>query len=189
LLTNQDDVLKQLSQYEIVVDEHVRDLLVVPADVEMYDHALVQSSHLILQDKASCFPAQILLDTDRPLRHLIDACSAPGNKTLQLAAGLASGAKLTAFERDRIRYNTLCRRVAQAGAADRIETRCADFRSCSPRDDQFADVDAVLIDPSCSGSGLSGYRVDAMLQNATMSEGDIQRLQSQQIELILHAMR
>jgi 16S rRNA C967 or C1407 C5-methylase (RsmB/RsmF family) len=55
-------------------------------------HDLYKQGHLILQDLASCFPAEVLLRTEaktqQPL-HVLDATAAPGNKTTHLSAILS----------------------------------------------------------------------------------------------------
>lgn len=61
-------------------DEHVPNLLTLPSDTDLHDHELVRSGTLVLQDKASCFPAEILVGQTSTYRggDVIDACAAPG---------------------------------------------------------------------------------------------------------------
>ena len=56
---------------------------------------------------------------------------------------------------------TLRRRVA-AAAATNVSVTCADFLTVDPRGAAYARVDAVLLDPSCSGSGMT-HRLDHAL--------------------------
>lgn len=49
------------------------------------DEALA-SGKIILQDKASCFPALVLNPPSNDDTHVIDATAAPGNKTSHLSA-------------------------------------------------------------------------------------------------------
>ena len=46
------------------------------------------------------------------------------------------------------------RRVDGAGLSGAIETRLQDFLEVDPADMRFARVTAILLDPSCSGSGI-----------------------------------
>ena len=94
------------------------------------------------QDKASCFPAHILLSTlhdgvnDPTLRYdIIDACAAPGNKTSH-AASLLAGAKgsavagdsnVFAFDKSTRRLALMERRMKEAGADKHVKCRAADF--------------------------------------------------------------
>ncbi|CAM9858495.1 unnamed protein product, partial [Ectocarpus sp. 13 AM-2016] len=153
-------------------------------------------------DKSSCFSAEALLGqeacaaagatrgagTEWRGGDVIDACAAPGNKTMHAAsllheqasaaaaasAALSGGgsagagkvtdrsstgkrAKVFAFDKDLRRLALMRRRVddsgASAGAA--IETRLQDFLEVDPADRRYSKkVTAILLDPSCSGSGI-----------------------------------
>lgn len=96
---------------------------------------------------------------------VIDACAAPGNKTSQLAALLQTALKdvsptnnprvnVFAFDRDNTRLNLLSDRMEQASANTIVTATCADFLSVDVNDPKYANVRAVLVDPSCSGSGM-----------------------------------
>ena len=70
------------------IDAHIPNLLKWPPNTDLHAHPLVSSGALILQDKSSCFPASILVgegladDASLAQWDIIDACAAPGNKTL-----------------------------------------------------------------------------------------------------------
>lgn len=46
------------------------------------------------------------------------------------------------------------RRVDGAGGAGAIDTRLQDFLEVDPADPRYSKVTAILLDPSCSGSGI-----------------------------------
>ena len=75
-----------------------------------------QSGAIILQDKASCIPAD-LLDAEQGAK-VLDACAAPGNKTTQLAAAVGPTGRIIAVEKDPKRALTLKTMVDKAGASD-----------------------------------------------------------------------
>uniref|UniRef100_A0A0B7JR96 SAM-dependent MTase RsmB/NOP-type domain-containing protein n=1 Tax=Bionectria ochroleuca TaxID=29856 RepID=A0A0B7JR96_BIOOC len=119
---------------------------------------------IILQDKASCFPAY-LLDPRSEDGDVVDACAAPGNKTTHLAAVLhghrpefeSAPQTIFAFEKDSRRAQTLEKMVRIAGS--RKQTVIApgqDFLQVDPEADKYKDVGVLLLDPSCSGSGIVG---------------------------------
>lgn len=147
----------------LYIDEHVPGLLAVSPRVDLTKTEAYKSGGLILQDKASCFPAYILdPSTDGDV---VDACAAPGNKTTHLAAILqtraAEGERLTArvlaFEKDTGRAKTLSKMVEKAGAKGIVRVGFGqDFLKVDPRDARYANVRALLLDPSCSGSGIVG---------------------------------
>ena len=67
-------------------DEHIPDLLLFPPDVQFNEDPMYTTGKLILQDKASCFPAYILSPPADDNAVVIDATAAPGNKTSHISA-------------------------------------------------------------------------------------------------------
>jgi len=152
----------------VYVDEHVPHLLAVSPGVDLTKTEAYQSGAIILQDKASCFPAY-LLDPSDDDGQIIDACAAPGNKTTHLAAILRSRQgtspalprqTVLAFEKDKLRALSLQKMVKTAGAH---EVTCIhagyDFLRVDPADPSYRHIGALLLDPSCSGSGIVGRDV------------------------------
>lgn len=172
-------------------DEHIRDLLLFPPDTQFADDPLYREGKLILQDKASCFPAQILAPPAQDRAVVIDATAAPGNKTSHLCALMNNKGKLFAFERDRKRFGTLKTMLTRARCQN-IEAVNADFMTTAPDDDRFASVTHILLDPSCSGSGIVN-RLDYLLESEADSpdanEERLQKLASFQLLMIRHAMK
>jgi 25S rRNA (cytosine2278-C5)-methyltransferase len=73
------------------------------------------SGEIILQDKASCMPADLL---DVGLGCIVlDACAAPGNKTTQLASAVGPIGHVFAIEKDPKRAETLKCMVSKAGGS------------------------------------------------------------------------
>lgn len=162
----------------LVPDPHVPDLFEFPPSraKKVAAHPSVARGRLVLQDKASCFPALILVG-DAPPSTILDACAAPGNKTSHLAA-LAPSARVLALDRDPDRFSLLEARLKLAGALN-VEARLGDFLTIDPRD---YPVTAILLDPSCSGSGtldhpppkdrdrlerLAGFQLKALVKALT----------------------
>mmetsp|Transcript_36617 Transcript_36617/g.146352 ORF Transcript_36617/g.146352 Transcript_36617/m.146352 type:complete len:145 (+) Transcript_36617:967-1401(+) len=90
---------------------------------------------------------------------VLDACAAPGNKTTHLASILSSMGStirpcVLALDRDEKRFQILKDRVKNAGAEDLVQCTRTDFLSIDPASKPFCDVKAIVLDPSCSGSGL-----------------------------------
>jgi putative methyltransferase len=144
------------------VDVHVPDLIALAPTTDISAIAAYKDGSLIVQDKASCFPAY-LLDPQPEDGHIVDACAAPGNKTTHLAALIKSRdtsgrrPRIWACERDKVRAVTLHKMVAAAKAGDLVEIRAGqDFLQVDPQKEPWCDVGALLLDPSCSGSGIIG---------------------------------
>lgn len=145
----------------IYIDENIPNLIAIPPRIDLSKNPAYLKGEIIIQDKASCFPAY-LLNPQPEDGHVIDACAAPGNKTTHVAAIVssltsASEAKVTACERDKTRALTLKKMAKLAGAEKIVDIRAGqDFTRLDPNAEQFADVGALLLDPSCSGSGIVG---------------------------------
>lgn len=57
-----------------------------------------------------------------------------------------------AYERDVKRMSLLQKQLQKTGVTN-TTTKCQDFLSVDPHDPSFANVEFILVDPSCSGSG------------------------------------
>eukprot|EP01031_Cornospumella_fuschlensis_P031661 gene31661-38262_t len=153
-------------------DAHIPSLIHLPVSAKAIVHdSWVKQGKLIVQDKASCFPAYVLFQ-EWKRRNLsgdfLDACAAPGNKTSHLAAQLhehitqhtkaadaPQSAKIFAFDKNPERCATLKSRLANAGAGKLVQVANQDFLRVNVHDPKYARVQCVLLDPSCSGSGIA----------------------------------
>ena len=154
----------------------------------------------------------------------IDACAAPGNKTSHLAAlinsslpNVASSKKkkkkntkankatstIFAFERDGKRHATLQERMNQlvptmseGSNKVAVEPIHGDFLRSDPNDPKFANVKAIMLDPSCSGSGIVNSPDRWMEESTSNGNGDnkkdekrIQSLSNFQLVALKHSMQ
>lgn len=144
------------------VDKHIPNLVALPSGTDLTASAAYRSGLIILQDKASCFPAY-LLDPRIEYGDCLDACAAPGNKTTHLAAIVAARGTnkvcltIWACERDKARAAVLQNMVERAGGKDHVKVKAGqDFLKLDPGKQPWDDIGALLLDPSCSGSGIVG---------------------------------
>ncbi|KAF7125657.1 hypothetical protein CNMCM5793_001896 [Aspergillus hiratsukae] len=147
---------------KMYVDPHVPDLVAVAQGVDFTSSPAYKNGQIILQDKASSFPAYLLLgDAEAWSGDLLDGCAAPGNKTTHMASLLAKHAagrsRIFSMDASKVRSKTLQKMVTAAGA-DNIVTvlQGQDFLALDPNESRFANVTGLLLDPSCSGSGIVG---------------------------------
>ncbi|RUS21547.1 S-adenosyl-L-methionine-dependent methyltransferase [Endogone sp. FLAS-F59071] len=119
ILEDTKEDLTGLSPKTIRRDYHLPDLLVFPPNTDLHDHPLYLSGNIILQDKASCFPAHVC----RPLpqAYVIDACAAPGNKTSHLSALMCNTGRIWAFDLDKRRLELLSKLTGRAGCESILE--------------------------------------------------------------------
>ncbi|KAJ8107442.1 hypothetical protein OPT61_g8863 [Boeremia exigua] len=147
-------------------DPNIPNLLALPSRVDLSKSPSYTKGEIIFQDKASCFPAY-LLDLREGDGDVIDGCAAPGNKTTHAAAIVSSQnpggeRKVIAFERDKGRSEILKKMVKLAGADSIVTVKAAsDFIAAKLHSPDYENVSAILLDPSCSGTGIVG-RDDAI---------------------------
>ncbi|KAF8656783.1 hypothetical protein AX16_002335 [Volvariella volvacea WC 439] len=172
-------------------DQHIPDLLLFHPQITFHDDPLYKDGKIILQDKASCMPAFVLSPPAREDTVAIDATAAPGNKTSHLSALMGSQGKIYAFERDRRRFSTLKTMLSKAQCKN-VEPLNADFLSLDPSDPQYSQVTHILLDPSCSGSGIVNrldYLLEADDENDTNQEERLGKLSAFQFMMVKHAMK
>ncbi|KZT07718.1 S-adenosyl-L-methionine-dependent methyltransferase [Laetiporus sulphureus 93-53] len=176
------------SESSFARDEHIPDLLAFNPRTQFVDDLLYKEGKIILQDKASCFPAFVLSPDDKSM--VIDATAAPGNKTSHLSALMGNKGKLFAFERDRKRFSTLKTMLSKAHCRN-VEAVNVDFLTTSPTDERFSQVTHILLDPSCSGSGIVN-RLDHLLETEDENDAEqdrLNKLATFQLLMIRHAMK
>lgn len=167
-LASEDEVESRKPEPRLFIDPNIPDLVAVPFGADFTASSAYKNGEIILQDKASCFPAYLLLGDRGPSDpwegDLIDGCAAPGNKTTHLASLMAKQHKDSTNNKQRIfsmdastmRSKTLQKMVGLAGADSVTVLQGQDFLALDPEDERFENVTGLLLDPSCSGSGIIG---------------------------------
>lgn len=167
-LATEDDDDDRNSRKLLYMDPNIPDLVAVPFGADFTSSPAYKNGEIILQDKASCFPAYLLLGDRGPQDawqgDLVDGCAAPGNKTTHMASLLAKQHKgkhpkkqIFSMDASKVRSKTLQKMVSLAGADPTVTVlQGQDFLALDPMDDQFENVTGLLLDPSCSGSGIVG---------------------------------
>ncbi|KFB44199.1 hypothetical protein ZHAS_00012060 [Anopheles sinensis] len=110
---------------------------------------------------------------------VLDMCSAPGLKATHLACLMKNKGRLYAVERNEERYKVLCKYTTDFGVIKTIHGDCFELT-----DEQVPGVQYILIDPSCSGSGMLN-RIDA---SEPVDEDRLYKLSGLQYKLLTHAM-
>ncbi|NXK47918.1 NSUN5 methyltransferase, partial [Chauna torquata] len=174
--------LRALSGKKFLLDLHLPELLVFPPQTDFHDNQLYTSGHIILQDKASCLPAFLL--SPAAGSHVIDACAAPGNKTSHLAAILKNKGQIFAFDLDTKRLATMNTMLMRAGVTS-FKLAQQDFLTVDPCDPMYSKVTYILLDPSCSGSGMVNR---LLLEEAAPSAERLQALAGFQRKVLSHAL-
>jgi len=165
----------------VCIDRYIPDLLVFHYSCRIPWHTcnLAITGKVILQEKSSCLAGLAMCSNfwlTNNKHDFIDACAAPGNKTLHIAAlidkhfkhiGLDSSSQLPsiinifACDRSSERYYLLKQRLKKVLPNDKTRKTIVniiplhiDFLQINTSDIKYQHVKSILIDPSCSGSGI-----------------------------------
>ena len=123
-----------------------------------------------VQDLAASLPARLI---PAGARRVLDACAAPGGKTMQLAA---AGHEVTALDRSESRLARLADNLKRTGL--KAETVVADALDWSPTEP----FDAVLLDAPCSATGTFRRHPEVLYRARPSIISGSAELQSQLLE-------
>ncbi|KAK6460594.1 S-adenosyl-L-methionine-dependent methyltransferase [Scheffersomyces coipomensis] len=191
--------IEELKQTGVIYqDDYITNLYGVHPRERVTSTPAYEKGQVIIQDRASCFPAHILNQNPNDIhKYVIDACAAPGNKTTHCASFLpidSTDAVIYAFERDSKRVEilkTMCGKALGQHKKNLIQITHADFTSTDPND--FKDVTGMVVDPSCSGSGIFGRALeDSQKEENGDQEIDTERLNKLagfQFKIVKHSMK
>ncbi|XP_059141753.1 28S rRNA (cytosine-C(5))-methyltransferase-like [Physella acuta] len=178
------DTVLSMSSSQFGLDPHLPDVLVFPVGTDFHAHYLTTDGKLIQQDKASCMPGHIL--NPPPGSTVMDCCAAPGNKTSHIASLMKDNGKVIAMDVNFKRLNIMSDLLKRSGASC-IELVHQDFLTVEASSSDASNIDYILMDPTCSGSGMIGQ-----LQGKDVNDHDehrIEGLKRLQISLLKHALR
>ncbi|XP_060069301.1 28S rRNA (cytosine-C(5))-methyltransferase-like [Ylistrum balloti] len=179
------DTVASLQEHQFLQDPHLFDLLVFPPRTDFHDDHLLTSGKIILQDKASCFPAHVLSPPEGST--IFDCCAAPGNKSSHVASLINNNGTVFAYDKDGRRMATLQGMMRKVGVTCVIPG-CQDFLKVDAHDDRFKDVEYMLVDPSCSGSGIVNRMNEAIDDQSSSSSKRLDSLSNFQVTMLKHAM-
>uniref|UniRef100_A0A2H8TMR2 Putative methyltransferase NSUN5 n=1 Tax=Melanaphis sacchari TaxID=742174 RepID=A0A2H8TMR2_9HEMI len=165
-----------------VQDVHIKELLVFNSKVKFYELEEYNNGSLIVQDKASCLAAYLL--NPEPNSTVLDMCAAPGMKTSHLAAIMQNTGKLYAVDRCKERFNVM-QKMLEKYHVKNVET----FNMDALTFPYYDDVKYILVDPSCSGSGIvDRVRNDSSGQNQNF-QIRLKKLANVHAQLLNHALK
>lgn len=127
-----------------------------------------------VQDESSGLIVRLL--DPQPGETIVDACAAPGGKTMYIASLMNGEGKLLAFDVQAERL-TMLAQVKDRFDAGWVETRVEDLRKVS----QLPQADRVLLDAPCSGLGVLAKRADLRWKRTL---DDIKKITDLQVELL-----
>jgi len=153
------------------MDRDLSDLLAFPPLTDFHEHSLLLSGHIVLQDKASALSGAALQVPASEESFAMDACAAPGQKTSQVAQSMKNLGKLFAFDLDQLRLDTL-KRLCKRNGLKNLTAVHGSFLEIDVNSEPYCNVEYILLDPSCSGSGIVN-RLDYFLSSSSGTEHDV----------------
>ncbi len=142
---------------------------------KILDNSLFKSGIISIQDPAS--GAVVNLVEAQKDEFILDACAAPGTKSLLMAQKVGVNGKIDAYD---INQN----RVSQ-GKKDilRHNYENIDWYVADASKDEFPNYNKILIDAPCSGTGVIGRRPDIKWR---LKEGDIKKVSVLQKSILIN---
>ncbi|WP_159574264.1 16S rRNA (cytosine(967)-C(5))-methyltransferase RsmB [Streptococcus halichoeri] len=144
-----------------------------------------QAGLVAIQDESSqlVVPTLALEGTET----VLDACSAPGGKTSQIAAQLTSG-HVTALDLYDHKLALVKENASRLGVADKVKTQKLDARYVHQ---YFAadSFDKILVDAPCSGIGLIRRKPDIKYNKANQDFAALQAIQLAILSSVCQTLR
>ncbi len=148
----------------------------VPAETRLF-----KEGFLSVQDESSMLVAPAL--NVAPHHCVLDACAAPGGKTMHIAANYLEkeqGGKIVALDIHPHKIELIKGNAKRQGVEEVLEAKSLDAREVLSAYDKET-FDRVLVDAPCSGLGLMRRRPEIRY---TKTKKDIKSLQKLQLEIL-----
>ncbi|CAN7986602.1 unnamed protein product [Ixodes hexagonus] len=175
-----------LEPHEFMKDLHRKDWLVFSKDAKLSHLYLVYNISGRKREFASGMAVVALAPT--PGSIVIDACAAPGMKTTYIAALMENTGKILAMDHNEERTQSLKDLVQRAGVSGMCKVRTADFLTIDPEQSPYCDAEYILVDPSCTGSGMTN-RLEPNPKDEAKNLDRLRKLRAIQAMLLKHATK
>ncbi|MDK6940430.1 16S rRNA (cytosine(967)-C(5))-methyltransferase RsmB [Aerococcus sp. UMB8487] len=144
-----------------------------PANSQAFQEGLIT-----IQDESASLAAQAL--QVQAGDQVLDACAAPGGKTVQLAQAVGSGGQVYAYDIQEKKLPLIEENLQRTGLRDRVQVASRDARNLG-QDFAPESLDRILVDAPCSGVGLFRRKPDTRYHKQA---ADLTALQSIQLAIL-----
>lgn len=181
---------KAMADDEFMLDFHFPDDLILLKNAsikKLKKSDLISKGKAVLQDKAS-FMAVAAMNLLPEKLNILDACCAPGGKTTAIASMIRNKGKIVGYDCNKERL-ALATHLCKKQGATCAQLECLDFSKVKLnrvlKRLNTEKLDMILLDPSCSGSGIKN-RFD--YYETKEQTGRLKKLQAFQVSLLKHAI-
>lgn len=148
-------------------------------------HELFAEGLITIQDESSQLVAPTLgIEGDE---RILDACSAPGGKTLHMASYLSTG-KIIALDLYDHKLQLIEEAATRLGLADKVQTKKLDAREVYQKFGKDA-FDKILVDAPCSGIGLLRRKPDIKYNKENADFLSLQKIQLEILDSVCKSLR
>lgn len=142
----------------------------------------IRAGQVYVADPSTRYSVELL--APRPGEKILDACAAPGGKSVGILSATAGECELLATDAEAHRLPQLRENLARSGA-QHVQVARHDWTRPCPTEWRGA-FDAALVDVPCSNSGVFQRRVDARWR---LSAGELKKLTATQLRIAENALQ
>jgi 16S rRNA (cytosine967-C5)-methyltransferase len=185
LVTSVEAFQRQLDDHDIpwAASPYLDDFVRVQRLQPIIEAGWLSAGQCAVQDESAGLIGRVL--DPQPGEMMIDACAAPGGKSLYAAIRMQGEGTIHAVDVNASRMELAMEAATAHGAESLIQPHVADLREWATAADA-PQADRVLLDAPCSGLGVLAKRADLRWQRAP---GDLDELTMLQDELLDAAAR
>lgn len=146
---------------------------------------LFKEGKLTIQDEAASLVVEAF-DFNKN-EHVLDACSAPGGKTVQIAENIAAG-DVTALDIHEKKLRLVRENAQRMQVANKVKTQACDARKAQ---DLFkaGEFTKVLVDAPCSGLGLLRRKPEIRYSKSLKDLKNLQQIQLAILDSVSHLLK
>ena len=143
-------------------------------------HDWIEQGLIYIQDPSTSIACQLL--EPLPEQNILDACGAPGGKTIWLAGAMKNSGRIVSCDCDEKRLLRLDENLKRSHVSN-CELRQIDWLAPDIKSPDYpspASFDSILIDSPCSNTGVMRRRIDVRWR---LQPKDFQSMQDHQLEI------
>lgn len=179
-------LIEQLQEKGIIVHESLVSTQALRLENTFVpETSFYQDGFLTVQDESAMLAVEALAPTSDDL--VLDACAAPGGKTVQLAEALTTG-KVYALDIHQHKVNLIKQNAKRSGVAANVTALALDARQVA---DKFSleSFTKILVDAPCSGIGLMRRKPEVKYAKSLQDSQNLQKIQGDILDAIAPTLK